>query len=373
MAAMYRKAPKLHFWCKFAPQVLQARCASSNVVGQSTKRAAADERAARQEASLSLVQRCKNLLVANWRGQLTTITTSTTTNCADPEASKVWGSLVNYTLVAGKPVVWVPRNDAHEVNLLMDDRGSIVVGHTDPPPLVHAWRDVGFVPPRAVLLGPFTPLEPHEQEYVKRRVLKARDSNREGIEKAGAALRSVLQEAGRSASSRIHALSTMAEASTTDFAIYRCSPRSGQFVDLLGVRHEVAVSDIAGAATDPLCSVLAALVEGINQSEARRFALIVFCAVYLQVRAQDAYMFAADRWGFNVLAKVVPTNESVALDTNNKLWKEFRFGFSREVRDAEAFCSLLAEMEKESLEAMNRAQEVDPKFHEHTPKPKTET
>jgi hypothetical protein len=133
------------------------------------------------------------------------------------------------------------------------------------------------------------------------------------------------------------------------------------------------VSDIAGAATDPLCSVLAALVEGINQSEARRFALIVFCAVYLQVRAQDAYMFAADRWGFNVLAKVVPTNESVALDTNNKLWKEFRFGFSREVRDAGAFCSLLAEMEKESLEAMNRAQEVDPKFHEHTPKPKTET
>jgi hypothetical protein len=118
---------------------------------------------------------------------------------------------------------------------------------------------------------------------------------------------------------------------------------------------------------------LAALVEGINQSEARRFALIVFCAVYLQVRAQDAYMFAADRWGFNVLAKVVPTNESVALDTNNKLWKEFRFGFSREVRDAGAFCSLLAEMEKESLEAMNRAQEVDPKFHEHTPKPKTET
>lgn len=87
----------------------------------------------------------------------------------------------------------------------------------------------------------------------------------------------------------------------------------------------------------------------------------VSCAVYLQVRVQDAYIFSADRWGFNVLAKAVPSEESEATEPN-KLWREFRFGFAREVKDAEGFCVLLAEMEKESLNALKKAQEVDPDF-----------
>jgi hypothetical protein len=59
------------------------------------------------------------------------------------------------------------------------------------------------------------------------------------------------------------------------------------FVDVLGGRHEVDVGDIAGAAVDPLCRVLLALVDGINQSETRRFALIVFCAgAYLYLLEQ---------------------------------------------------------------------------------------
>lgn len=89
--------------------------------------------------------------------------------------------------------------------------------------------------------------------------------------------------------------------------------------------------------------------------------ITVSCAVYLQVRVQDAYIFAADRWGFNVLANVMPKEDSDAVDSN-KLWREFRFGFAREVKDAEGFCVLLAEMEKESLDALKKAQEVDPDF-----------
>lgn len=62
--------------------------------------------------------------------------------------------------------------------------------------------------------------------------------------------------------------------------------------------------------------------------------IAVSCAVYLQVRVQDAYIFVADRWGFTVLAKAVPSEESDAAEPS-KLWREFRFGFSREVKDAE--------------------------------------
>lgn len=54
--------------------------------------------------------------------------------------------------------------------------------------------------------------------------------------------------------------------------------RACHFVDLLGVRHEVPFAEIAGTAVDPISPILAGLIEGINQNEGSRFALIVFCA-----------------------------------------------------------------------------------------------
>lgn len=310
-----------------------------------------------EESSLPLVQRCKNLLAANWRAQITTINAT----YDGPDAPKVHGSLVNYVLVGGSPLLWIPKNDAHELNLVLDERGSMVVGHTDPPPLVRAWREVGRVPPRAMLLGSVAPLQRHELDYVKRRVAKVQGAVNDVVKEAGSALQSVLQESGNLINSRARAFEAMVTATDAEYSIFSLTPKSCHFVDVLGGRHEVDVGDIAGAAVDPLCRVLLALVDGINQSETRRFALIVFCAVYLQVRVQDAYIFAADRWGFNVLAKAVPSEESDAAEPN-KLWREFRFGFSREVKDAEGFCVLLAEMEKESLDALKKAQEVDPDF-----------
>lgn len=310
-----------------------------------------------EESSLPLVQRCKNLLAANWRAQITTINA----NDEGPDAPKVHGSLVNYILVGGNPLLWIPKNDAHELNLVLDERGSLVVGHTDPPPLVRAWREIGRVPPRVMLLGSVAPLQRHELDYVKRRVAKVHFAVSDAVKEAGAALQSVLHESGTLVNSRAQALEAMVKTTDAEYSIFSMAPKSCHFVDVLGGRHEVDAADIAGAAVDPLCRVLLALIDGINKSETRRFALIVFCAVYLQVRVQDAYIFAADRWGFNVLANVMPKEDSDAVDSN-KLWREFRFGFAREVKDAEGFCVLLAEMEKESLDALKKAQEVDPDF-----------
>lgn len=174
-----------------------------------------------EESSLPLLQRCKNLLAANWRAQFTTIKA----NGEDPNASKVHGSLVNYVLVAGKPILWIPKNDQHEANILIDERASMVVGHTDPPPLIHAWREVGHVPPRTVLLGSVTPLESHEKEYVRRRVSKVRDATKEAITDAKIALQNVLRNSGRSISARVQALSAMADSLDADFAMFRLVPK----------------------------------------------------------------------------------------------------------------------------------------------------
>lgn len=38
----------------------------------------------------------------------------------------------------------------------------------------------------------------------------------------------------------------------------------------------------------------------------------------------------------------------------NKFWREFWFGFVREVKDVEGFCVLFVEMEKESLDVLKK-------------------
>lgn len=84
---------------------------------------------------------------------------------------------------------------------------------------------------------------------------------------------------------------------------------------------------------------------------------------------QDAYIFAADRWGINLLAKVEggkagggkqkePSSES----PTGKQWREFRFAFSQEVRSTEQFCTLLVEMERECLETVKKTQDVEAGF-----------
>jgi hypothetical protein len=174
-----------------------------------------------EESSLPLVQRCKNLLAANWRVQITTI------NATDdgPDAPKVHGSLVNYVLVGGSPLLWIPKNDAHELNLVLDERGSMVVGHTDPPPLVRAWRELGRVPPRAMLLGSVAPLQRHELDYVKRRVAKVQGAVNDAVKEAGSALQSVLQESGNLINSRARAFEAMVTATDAEYSIFSLTPK----------------------------------------------------------------------------------------------------------------------------------------------------
>ncbi|KAL2654107.1 hypothetical protein R1flu_022235 [Riccia fluitans] len=309
-----------------------------------------------EEASLPLLQRCKNHLLSNWRGQLSTV---------KADEKNVHGSLLLYSVVAGQTLVWIPRNDLHESNLLLDNRGSLVVGHTDPPPLIHAMRNVGHVPPRTILLSELDLVPGYEMEYVKKRVLKLMSSTKQGIENAGPATKSLLRDSGNSINARLKALETMAVSQEKDFHVYRLTPKTCHYVDLLGGRYLVEVNDVIGAVTDHLCPLSAALIEGINQSDCRRMALIMFCAVYVQERVQDAYMFSADRWGVSLLARMASENKNhnegvdhPSPELERAKWREFRFSFSHEVKDIEHFCLMLADMEKECVEALNKAKEL---------------
>ena len=211
-------------WSRFAGaagvDAASGACRCGAVRGASGA-AGAESRGPRVESSLPLVQRCKNLLAANWRAQMTTI------NATDdgPDAPKVHGTLVKYALVGGSPLLWIPKDDAHELNLVMDERGSMVVGHTDPPPLVRAWRELGRVPPRVMVLGSVAPLPRHELDYVKRRVAKVQGAVDDALKEAGSALQSVLRESGNLINSRARALEAMVKATDAEYSVFSLTPK----------------------------------------------------------------------------------------------------------------------------------------------------
>lgn len=128
------------------------------------------------------------------------------------------------------------------------------------------------------------------------------------------------------------------------------------------------------------------LIDGINQSQARRRALMLFCLEYHNASARvstphdtnnscktdrllynqpevwwlknwwnsccclkDALMLSIDRKGFDILAKVPEVDSNQNQQYN---WKEFRFTFKEEASDIESFCRLLVELEEEALESV---------------------
>ncbi|GKC49207.1 L-ectoine synthase, partial [Tanacetum coccineum] len=91
----------------------------------------------------------------------------------------------------------------------------------------------------------------------------------------------------------------------------------------------------------------ASLIDGINQNEARRRALVIFCAAYLNENVKDALVLSIDRKGLSLLGKVLgPMMDD---GSHEYQWKELRLLFSEEARDVETFCKRLVEMEKDTL------------------------
>ncbi|CAN6472200.1 unnamed protein product [Victoria cruziana] len=78
---------------------------------------------------------------------------------------------------------------------------------------------------------------------------------------------------------------------------------------------------------------------------------MLFCFVYLNTIARDAFMLSADRSGFDVLGKVPSLITKDGFSQYQ--WKEFRFPLKEEVDGIEAFCHSLVEMEEEVLKTVS--------------------
>ncbi|KAH7667840.1 FMN-binding split barrel-containing protein [Dioscorea alata] len=264
--------------------------------------------------ALSVAERCKNILASNWQAHLNTIK-------ADSKGSKedIYTSKVHYMLRRGRPYIWIPEGELHNT-----------------------------FSARVALTGDLIALK-------EEKVHRVAESLRESIlmeynlaNQASYTVSALLSSAGASCRSRCeNFLEILGE--SDKYAVYKFDINSCTYIDGSGRAHDLDNEEITAPKADEISLFTEKLIDGINQSQARRRALMLFCFEYHNTSARDALMLSIDQKGFDILAKVPEVDSNQNQQYN---WKEFRFTFKEEASDIESFCRLLVELEEEALESV---------------------
>ncbi|XVE52685.1 hypothetical protein DITRI_Ditri02bG0142700 [Diplodiscus trichospermus] len=285
---------------------------------------------------LTLAEKCKNILASNWLGHLNTIK-------SDAKGSKenIYTSKVKYILKRGKPYIWVPEHELHNVNTIIDERSSFSVASPYPGPLGKLLRSVNKFPARVALTGDVVTLKDKKAQSVAESLKEVMLSEEKTVKEFSYTVSGVLSSSNQFSTSRSENLKELIDG----------VENSCMFVDGNGGTHEVDFEDIEKCKADLLAPYSAKLIDGINRSEARRRGLILFCFIYLNVNARDAYMLSLDRKGFDVLGKVRSNTTKDEVDEYQ--WKQYRFTFKEEAGDVESFCRQLVQMEEEAVKKVS--------------------
>ncbi|KAM1126039.1 hypothetical protein ACFX2B_040765 [Malus domestica] len=290
---------------------------------------------------LTFAEKCKSILSSNWQGQLNTIK-------ADAKGSKedIYTSKVKYICKRGKPYLWVPEKELHNVNVVVDERCSFAVTNPIPGPLASLLRSLRKTPPRIALTGEVVPLTEEKVQSATKVLREVIWSEQKAMSESSYTVSGILSSSDHSCTSRSESLKELLEGDE-NYIVYK----SCMYVDGSGETHKIDTEDMAATKADLLAPLSAKLIDGINQSAARRRALMLFCCSYLNANAKDAYMLSIDRKGFEVLSKVPSPGFKDGFGQFE--WKEFRLSLKEEAHDVEAFCRQLVEMEEEAVKEVS--------------------
>ncbi|KAA8539448.1 hypothetical protein F0562_026140 [Nyssa sinensis] len=290
---------------------------------------------------LTFAEKCRNILASNWQGNLNTIK-------VDARGSKeeIYTSKVKYFVKKGKPYIWVPEKDLHNVNTVIDERGSFAVTSPFPGPLANLLKSIKKLPARVALTGDVVPLKEEKAKLAAESLRETILSEQKAIKESTYSVSGILNTSNLGCSSRSDNLQELLD-DNGQYVVYKFNLSSCMYIDGNGSTHEVDLENIGASKADALSPFSTSLIDGINQSEVRRRALILFCISYLNRNAKDAFMLSVDRKGFDVLGKVLgPVTSNGSREYQ---WKELRFAFKEEARDVETFCQQLVEMEEQAL------------------------
>ncbi|PHU14340.1 hypothetical protein BC332_15545 [Capsicum chinense] len=212
------------------------------------------------------------------------------------------------------------------------------------------------LPARVAFVGEVLPLKDEKARLPEESLKEVISSERSMTDKFCYSVLGILSSSRVGATCRADNLQELLD-SDKRYNVLKFNPSLCMYIDSNGGAHEVDLKEVQATKPDPLSSHTVSLIDGINQSEARRRALILFCIVHLNKNAKkrtdpwfyvkDAYLLSIDRKGLDVLGKVLGPIRSYG--SREYQWREFRIEFREEAHTVETFCSQLVEMEEESL------------------------
>ncbi|KAJ1698903.1 hypothetical protein LUZ63_007415 [Rhynchospora breviuscula] len=296
-------------------------------------------------AVLSFSQRCRNILVSNWEAHLHTIKT-------DAKGSKgaIHSSKVHYMFHRGRPLLLVPEGDLHNMNTIIDERGSLSVCSNVPGPLMTLLKSLNKLPARVAMTGDVVPVKDKKVQAIIDSLNESVLREHKIASKFSHSVSAILTSAGPRCNSRSEGLRNILN-QIQSYNLYKFDIGSCAYMDGSNDTHDVDLEDLEEPKSDLLFPFSAKLIDGINQSQTRRRALMLFCFEYFNAIARDALMLSIDQNGFDVLAKVPQTlNSTGDAQQYQYHWKEFRFNFKEEAADVESFCQMLVELEEEALQ-----------------------
>ncbi|KAL9686574.1 hypothetical protein QQ045_030966 [Rhodiola kirilowii] len=341
------------------------------------------------KALFTLAQKTKNILSSNWQGQLNTIK-------ADAKGSKeeIYSSRVKYMFKKDKPYIWVPEDDLHNVNAMIDERSSFSVTTPFPGPLGSILKAMKKSPARVALTGDVIALKEKRVRLANEMIRESMLVEHDTISNSCYAVSGVLSSSNLGFTSRSECLLELVDG-YVQYVVYKLDLRSCAFIDINGCTHDVDLELIAAAKADPiglplyilqlssygqvifllptnfhLCNFVcviqiiifslssniapftATLIDGINQSEIRRRALMLLCFAHFNANVRDAFLLSVDRTGFDIVGKV-PSSKLNDCGSITYQWKEFRIPLKQEARDIGTFCEQLVSLEEETLKNLS--------------------
>ncbi|KAG9135884.1 hypothetical protein Leryth_002586 [Lithospermum erythrorhizon] len=184
---------------------------------------------------LSLAERCRNILASNWHGKLSTIK-------ADAHGSKeeIYSSKVKYFVKKGRVYIWVSENDQHDVNAIIDERGSFAVNSPHPGSLATILRSVGKFPTRVALTGEVIRVSDEKIKLVAETLRETLSAEQKAIKESGNVVSGILNSSNLDSSSRSKNLQELLD-SNKSYIPYKFNMRQVDFISFYHVqvfRHE---------------------------------------------------------------------------------------------------------------------------------------
>ncbi|XP_020580734.1 uncharacterized protein LOC110024886 isoform X2 [Phalaenopsis equestris] len=235
-------------------------------------------------------------------------------------------------------------------NVILDERASLSVSAVVPSSLMKLLRSMGKAPARVALGGDVIPLKDGKVQALTEGLRHHLQKEEDYASHSSYAVSTILSSASINCRSRIETFQEILDQKSS-YVAHKFNISSCSYVDGSGNIHDVEVQDVQAPKADLLFPFAEKLIDGINQSQTRRRALMLFCLEYYNAHARDALMLSIDEYGFDVLAKVAESMGSNA-QCPHYVWKELRFSFKEEAADLEAFCNLLVGLEEEVLQSV---------------------